>query len=83
MLAIGEFRSFDEYQTNYADLGVVVDKSMRGKGIATLILRQLIAVSNSKELMPICSTDKTNIGARKAIERAGFFSSNRIIQFDH
>ena len=82
MWAIGECRGFVEYQTDYAELGVIVDESTRGKGLATSILMQLITISETKGLEPILSTEKTNIGAQKAISRAGFFAGNRIIQFD-
>ncbi len=81
LIATGESRGYDEYQTEYADLGVVVAESQRGKGLATQILKQLAAVNDSKGLKSICSTEKTNAGAQKAITRAGFTATNRIIQF--
>ena len=82
LLAAGESRGYDEYQTDYADLGVIVDKPERGKGLATKVLKQLVTITEKKGLKPICSTEKNNIGAQKAITRAGFFAGNRIIQFD-
>ena len=82
LLATGESRGYDEYQLDYADLGVIVAESERGKGLATRVLKQLVAITEAKDLTPICSTEKTNIGAQKAISRAGFFAANRIIQFD-
>ena len=82
LMATGECRDFVEYQTDYTDLGVIVDESARGKGIATKVLKQLVAIAETKGLKPMCSTEKTNIGAQKAIRRAGFISGNRIIQFD-
>lgn len=82
LLATSECRDYDEYQTDYTDLGVIVDGSMRGKGIATRVLKQLIAIAEAKGLKPICSTEAANVGAQKAISRAGFFASNRIVQFD-
>lgn len=82
LVAAGESRGYDEYQTDYADLGMIVAKSERGKGLATSVLKQLVTITKAKGLKPICSTEKTNIGAQKAIGRAGFFSGNRIIQFD-
>jgi len=81
LIATGESRGYDEYQTEYADLGVVVAESQRGKGLATQILKQLASINDSKGLKSICSTEKTNAGAQKAITRAGFYASNRIIQF--
>jgi GNAT superfamily N-acetyltransferase len=82
LLAAGESRGYDAYQTDYADLGVIVDESSRGNGLATMVLKQLIAITEGKGLKPILSTEKSNIGAQKAISRAGFFAGNRIIQFD-
>ena len=80
--AAGESRGYDKYQTDYADLGVIVDASMRGQGLGTKVLKQLITITEAKGLKPICSTEKTNLGAQKAISRAGFFAGNRIVQFD-
>jgi len=82
LLATGEIRAYDEYQTDYADLGVIVEKSQRGKGLGTGVLKELISITESKGLKAICSTEKTNCGAQKAISRAGFIAGNRIIQFD-
>jgi GNAT superfamily N-acetyltransferase len=81
LLATGESRGDDEYRTEYADLGVIVTESEQGRGMATQVLRQLIAMNEAKGLKSICSTEKTNIAAQKAIGRAGFFASHRILQF--
>ena len=83
LLATGESRGYDEYQISYADLGVIVSKSARGKGLATKVLKKLITITEAKGLNPICSTEKSNIGAQKAISRAGFIADNRIIQFSY
>lgn len=82
LLAIGECRGYDEYQTTYVDLGVIVDQSARGRGLATKVLRQLVALSLNRGLTPICSTESGNIPAQKAISRAGFFAPHRIVRFD-
>ena len=82
LIATGECRLFDNHQTGYADLGMIVAKEARGKGLATKVLKTLVALSHEKERQPILSTEKGNIGAQKAITRAGLISSNRIIQFD-
>lgn len=82
IVAAGESRGYDEYQTDYADLGVIVAESMRRKGLATSVLKELVTITRAKGLIPICSTEKTNVGAQKAIERAGFRADNRIVQFD-
>lgn len=82
LLASGECRLFDEHQTQYADLGMIVGESQRGKGIATQVLLNLIQRAKGKGLTVICSTEVSNLGAQKAIQRAGMVSSNRIVQFE-
>ena len=81
LVATGENRGFDEYQTEYVDLGVIVAESQRCKGLATRILKHFTRMNEDRGLKSICSTEKTNLGAQKAIVRAGFFADNRIVQF--
>lgn len=82
LIAAGERRLFNEHQTNYADLGMVVATSERGKGLGAQVLRYLVALTNSQGLTAMCSTEKSNIASQKAITHAGFSSSHRIVQFD-
>ena len=82
MLATGEIRSHDKLQTDYADLGVIVEESERGKGLASQILRRLADMNEANGLKSICSTENTNIAAQKTIGRAGFVANNPIIPFD-
>lgn len=82
LIAAGECRLFDEYQTDYADLGMIVAKSERGQGIAKKVLSFLTTHASSKGLKAICSTEASNIGAQKAIMNASFSSVNRIVQFE-
>lgn len=82
LLATGECRLFDEHQTKYADLGMIVAQSQRGKGIATQVLQFLVASANERGLTPICSTESSNLGAQKAIKRAGLVAQNRIVQIE-
>ncbi len=81
LIAVGESRGYDELQTDYADVGVIVAQSERGRGLATKILKDLVTMNERKGLRSICSTERENIAAQKAIRRAGFFARNRIIQF--
>ncbi|MEZ8194567.1 GNAT family N-acetyltransferase [Vibrio cortegadensis] len=85
LLASGECRLFDEHQTQYADLGMIVAELVRGQGIATRVLDRLVNLANERGLIPICSTESSNLGAQKAILRAGLEPLNRIIQveFNH
>jgi RimJ/RimL family protein N-acetyltransferase len=82
LLASGECRFFDEYQTQYADLGMIVAVSERGQGLATRVLKSLKNLARKQGLATICSTESGNIAAQKALSRAGFVTSNRIIQFE-
>lgn len=82
LLATGECRLFDEHQTKFADLGMIVAQSQRGKGIATQVLNCLVNSANERGLTSICSTESVNFGAQKAIKRAGLVPLNRIIQIE-
>lgn len=82
VLATGECRTNDQYQTNTADLGMIVAKAYRGKGIAREVLKFLVSKSTQKGLLPICSTESINISAQKAIANAGLESNHRIIKVD-
>jgi len=82
LVASGECRLFDKYQTDFADLGVIVSQSMRGQGIAKQVLNYLTLHASTKGLKPICSTESTNLAGQKAISYAGFLSVNRIVQFE-
>lgn len=85
LIASGECRLFDTHQTEFADLGMIVAQSERGKGIATQVLHTLVNHALEKGLTPICSTEKHNVGAQKAIANAGLASKHRILQvtFNH
>ena len=82
LLVSGECRLFDEHQTGYADLGMIVAESERGKGLATRMLISLVKMANTGGLVPICSTESSNIGAQKAIYNAGLSPLNRLVQID-
>jgi len=77
-LGLGEFRKSDS-QKGVVDLGMMVHPDHRGQGWATRILSYLTARSRAQELRAICSTTVENLGAQKAIARAGFLSRHRIL----
>lgn len=81
ILAAGECR-ISPHQNAVADVGMVVAEAARGKGLATCVLQALVGTALEAGHTPICSTEADNIGAQKAIERAGFISRHRIIEFD-
>jgi len=81
LIATGECRGYDDYQTEYADLGMIVGEQQRCKGVATRVLKDLVVIAKSRELKPICSTEKSNVAAQKAIVRSGFVAQHRILKF--
>ncbi|MFA0441795.1 GNAT family N-acetyltransferase [Vibrio sp. 10N.286.49.C2] len=81
IFATGECRLFDDYQTHYADLGMIVAPDERGKGIATGVLLALVETAKQQGLTAMCSTESNNISAQKAIEKAGLRALNRLVQF--
>ncbi len=78
LLALGECRP-SAAQHPYADVGMVVGSTHRGQGIATNILRRLVAICRHRGWSAICSTEQDNIAAQKAIEKTGFVSHHRIL----
>lgn len=82
LLAVGECRLFDQFQTEYADLGMIVAQSVRGQGIAKKVLAYLTNNAINQGLKAICSTESSNIAAQQAISHAGFTSAHRIVQFE-
>ncbi|MEC6823557.1 GNAT family N-acetyltransferase [Photobacterium piscicola] len=80
LIASGECRKFDQYQSGYADLGIIVHSNFRGKGIATEVIRSLVSIAEKQSLIPMCSTEIDNIGAQKAISAAGLVTKHRITQ---
>ncbi len=80
LIATGESRP-SQIQPPVADVGMIVGPEHRGRGIATNILQWLIHDCRQRSLQPICSTETGNVAAQRAIERAGFTSYQRILQF--
>ena len=81
LIATGESRLSEQFDHEHADVGVIVAESERGKGIATHVLKQLVAMNEAQRVQSICSTERANVGAQTAIVRAGFHATNRILQF--
>lgn len=79
LIATGECRP-SETQEPFADVGMVVSNDHRRQGLATNILRQLVQQCRERGLSPICSTERDNIAAQKAIEKSGLVSRQRILE---
>jgi len=82
LIAAGECRLFDHFQTEYADIGVIVSQSERGQGIAKKVLSTLVKHADKLGLIAMCSTENSNVAAQKAISSVGFLTNNRIVQFE-
>ncbi|MEM7247747.1 MAG: GNAT family N-acetyltransferase [Acidobacteriota bacterium] len=80
LVATGESRGRED-DVEHVDVGVVVAESERGRGLATGVLRRLIASSVADGRKPICSAEVSNVASRTAIGRAGFVARNRIVRF--
>ncbi len=81
LLAVGELRR-DDRQPGIAHLGVIVDREARGKGLATAMLSSLVRLCREEGLTPHCSTELGNVGAQRAIERAGFRADHRLFRVE-
>ncbi len=62
-----------------ADVGMVVAKGQRGRGLGTDILCRLRAECGRQGLDAICSTEHENIAAQTAIIKAGFIPTHKIL----
>lgn len=78
VLATGELR-LDGGQAEVAHLGLIVAADARGQGLGTRLLRTLRDETLAQGRCPICSTERDNAAARKAIERAGFRARHRLL----
>lgn len=78
VLATGELR-LDSNQGEIAHLGLIVAAAARGRGVGTGVLRALAREAQERGWRPVCSTERGNGAARKAIERVGFRPSHRLL----
>jgi predicted GNAT family acetyltransferase len=79
ILATSECRMSDS-QPEIADLGIIVNKEYRGKGIATQVMQLQVNKVLKANRKPICSTTLDNLAAKRAIEKSGFYCTNIIFQ---
>ncbi len=77
IIATSECRMSDS-QPEIADIGIIVNKEHRGKGIATQVMQMQVNRVLKANRKPICSTTLDNFASRKAIEKSGFYCSNII-----
>jgi GNAT superfamily N-acetyltransferase len=66
---------------NYHDLGIWVKKEFRKQGIATQIITWSVGFCKSKNWIPICGCDLENTASIKTLEKCGFVSKYKLIDF--
>ncbi|MDQ2715314.1 MAG: GNAT family N-acetyltransferase [Chloroflexota bacterium] len=67
-------------QAPYADLGMVVGQAYRGRGLGSSMLIHLKKHCYASGWQAICSCAAGNHASRKAIEKAGFISDQRMVK---
>lgn len=80
ILGTGELRERKTW-VPFADVGMIVNKKYRRKGVGTYLLALLKQEADRQGLKPICSCEAGNLGSRKAVENAGFIARHRVVQF--
>ena len=78
-VATGEYIP-SQKQPPYADLGMVVARAHRGRGLGSLMLVLLKKHCYQNGKKPICSCEAANSASKKAIEKAGFVSEHRMVK---
>src|SRR5579883_753084 len=79
LVAVGECIS-SQSQPPFADLGMVVARLYRGRGVGSFLLTQLKHHCYEVGWKPICSCEASNRASKKAIENAGFISEHRLVK---
>lgn len=67
---------------DYYDIGMWVNPDFRRQGIATKIISYLKETCLSNGWKPICGCAYENIASRKALEKNGFFSKYKLLEFE-
>ena len=63
----------------FADIGMVVSPDFRRKGYGTYLLNKAKKIALEREMTPICSCEKENIGSIKSIHNCGFVSKYQLL----
>lgn len=67
--------------SDYRDIGMVVAKDHRRKGIGTYILIRMKEYCLSNGLIPVCGCWYYNHSSKLTLEKAGFLAKHRVIRF--
>jgi GNAT superfamily N-acetyltransferase len=77
--ATGECR-VDQTHLGHAHLGMIVGIDHRSRGVGSQLLNALVAECQRRDLRPLCSTESTNLAARRVIHKIGFRSRHRVFR---
>ncbi len=66
---------------NFCDLGVWVNPSKRGNAIGSQIILNLREFAINNNMKPSCGCAIENIASQKTIEKSGFVSKYKLINF--
>lgn len=67
---------------NYYDIGMWVNPQFRNMGIATGIISNLKQTCLSNNWRPICGCAFDNVGSKKTLEKNGFVSKYKLVEFE-
>lgn len=77
IIGTGELRP-SKSSEGYANIGMVVAKNFRRRGLATYIIGVITKMCKENGYKAICSTTTDNIGSQKTLEKSGYKSYHRI-----
>ncbi|MDF2905232.1 MAG: GCN5-related N-acetyltransferase [Herbinix sp.] len=80
VVGAGTFKKIRK-DSKYRDIGMVVAKGHRKKGIGTYILIKLKEYCDQHDLIPVCGCWYYNYSSKKTLEKAGFITKHRVIRF--
>lgn len=80
LVGAGTFKKIWKDQ-NYRDIGMVVAKDYRRKGIGTYILIKLKEYCDQQDLISVCGCWYFNHSSKRTLEKAGFITKHRVIRF--
>lgn len=80
LVGAGTFKKIWEGQ-KFRDIGMVVAKDHRRKGIGTHILIRLKEYCDKHDLIPVCGCWYYHHTSKRTLEKAGFITKHRVIRF--
>lgn len=78
--ATGECR-VDSRVAGHGHLGLVVASELRGCGLGSRLMNTLVTRARAQGLVPLCSTEPTNLAAQHLIHQTGFRAKHRVLRF--